>query len=63
MALVEELVEGMRIQRTDCKQVVEVWMAYRKVHKFQRSDEVLVVFVFVFVFVFEYWSSLFSINS
>ena len=46
MALVEELVEGVRIQRTDCKQVVEVWMVCGKVHKFQRSEEVLVGFVF-----------------
>ena len=46
MALVEELVEGVRIQRTDCKQVVEVWMVCRKVHKCQRSEEVLVGFVF-----------------
>ena len=46
MALVEELVEGVRIQRTDCKQVVKVWMVCRKVHKFQRSGEELVGFVF-----------------
>ena len=46
MALVEELVEGVRLQRTDCKQVVEVWMVCKKVHKFQRSEEVLVRFVF-----------------
>ena len=46
MALVEELVEGERIQRTDCKQVVEVWMVCRKVHKFQRSEEVPLGFMF-----------------
>ena len=46
MAWVEELVEGGRIQRTDYKQVVEVWKVYRKVHKFQRSKEVLLGFVF-----------------
>ena len=46
MALVEELIEGVRNQRTGYKQVVEVWMVYRKVHKFQRSEEVLAGFVF-----------------
>ena len=46
MALVEELAEDVKIQRTDCKQVVEVWMVCRKVHKFQRSKEVLLGFVF-----------------
>ena len=46
MALLEELVEGVRIQRTDCKQVVEVWMVCRKVHRFQTLEGVLVWFVF-----------------
>ena len=46
MGLVEELVEGVRSQRTGCKQVVEVWMVYRKVHKIQTSEEALVWFGF-----------------
>ena len=46
MALVEELVEDVKIQRIGCKQVVEVGMVCRKVHSFQTSEEVLVWFVF-----------------
>ena len=40
--MVEELVEGGRNQRTDYKQVVEVGMVCRKVHKFQRTEEIRV---------------------
>ena len=46
MASVVELVEGVRIQKTSCKPVVEVGMVCRKVHKFQTLEEVLVWFVF-----------------
>ena len=42
MALVEELVEGVRIQRPGSKQVAEVKMVCRKVHKFQTLEGVLV---------------------
>ena len=40
--MVEELVEGGRNQKTDYKQVVEVGMECRKVHRFQRLEEILV---------------------
>ena len=42
MKVVEELVEGGRNQRTDYKQVVEVGMVCRKMHRFQRLEEILV---------------------
>ena len=43
--MVEESVEGARTQRTDYKQVVEVWMVCRKVYRFQRTEEILVLVV------------------
>ena len=46
MVWVEELVKGARIQRTSYKQVVEVWKVCKKVHKSQRSEEVLLGFMF-----------------
>ena len=39
--MVEELVEDGRNQRTNYKQVVEVGMVCRKVHRFQRLEEIL----------------------
>ena len=44
--LVEEWVEGVRNQRTDCIQVSEVWMVCKKVNKFQTQEEIHVWFVF-----------------
>ena len=43
--MVEESVEGARTQITDYKQVVEVWMVCRKVYRFQRMEEILVLVV------------------
>ena len=40
--MVEESVEGGRNQKTDYKQVVEAGMVCRKVHRFQRLEEILV---------------------
>ena len=40
--MVEESVEGARTQKTDYKQVVEVWMVCRKVHKCQILEWALV---------------------
>ena len=45
-ALVEELVEDVKIQRTDCKQVGEGWMVCKKVNKCQTREEGQVKFVF-----------------
>ena len=43
--MVEESVEGARTQKPGYKQVVEVWMVCRKVYRFQRTEEILVLVV------------------
>ena len=47
--MVEESVEGERTQKTNYKQFVEVWMVCRKVcrkvYRFQRTEEILVLVV------------------
>ena len=45
-ALVEEWVEDVKIQRTGCKQAVEVYEVYKKVNRFQTQVEAQVWTVF-----------------